>query len=85
MMFEYTGDGCSVPKDVVSVQFKEGLQTIWEDAFCWRSSLKSITSLPSTVTEIGKNAFSSCHILRVVTLNEGLKKIGRQHLVTAHH
>ena len=28
VMFEYTGDGCSVPKNVTSVLFKEGLQKI---------------------------------------------------------
>ena len=29
VMFEYTGDGCSVPKDITSVRFTEGLQKIW--------------------------------------------------------
>ena len=31
MVFEYTGDGCSVPKDVTSVRFNEGLQKIGDD------------------------------------------------------
>ena len=42
----------SVPKDVISVRFKEGLQKIGDNAFHNCSSLKSIT-IPSTVTEIG--------------------------------
>ena len=33
VVFEYTGDGCSVPKDVTSVRFREGLQKIGNDAF----------------------------------------------------
>ena len=74
-MFEYTGDGCSVPKDVISVRFNDGLQKIGDDAFSKCSSLKSIT-LPSTVTEIGINAFGDCRNLRVVIFNEGLQKIG---------
>ena len=52
MMFEYTGDGCSAPKDITSVRFKEGLQKIGEGAFYNCHSLKSIT-LPSSVVEIG--------------------------------
>ena len=52
VVFEYTGVGCSVPKDVTSVRFNEGLQKIGEEAFYDCESLESII-LPSTVTEIG--------------------------------
>ena len=75
MMFEYTGDGCSVPKDITSVQFKEGLQNIGDNAFEGYESLESI-KLPSTLVEIGEYAFYGCNNLRKVILNEGLKKIG---------
>ena len=75
MVFEYTGDDCSVPKDITSVRFSEGLQMIEAEAFYDCKSLESI-SLPSTVTEIGENVFYGCSNLREVTLNEGLKKIG---------
>ena len=66
MSFEYTGVGCSVPKDVISVQFKEGLQKIGDYAFYNCTSLKSIT-LPSTLVEIGVDAFDGCRNLREVT------------------
>ena len=33
VVFEYTGVGCSVPKDVTSVRVKEGLQKIGDGAF----------------------------------------------------
>ena len=64
--FEYTGVGCSVPKDITSVRVAKGLQKIEEvtlnngllgnGAFINCKSLESIT-LPSTVTEIGQGAF----------------------------
>ena len=74
-MFEYTGDGCLVPKDITSVRFNDGLQTIGDGAFFNCKSLKSI-KLPHTVVEIGRNAFRGCSILREVTLNDGLQEIG---------
>ena len=74
VVFEYTGDRCYVPKDVISVRVIEGLKKIGDSAFYDRSSLESIT-LPSTLTEIGNHAFFGTN-LREVTLNDGLKKIG---------
>ena len=68
MLFEYTGDGCSVPKDVTIVRVKEGLQKIGEEVFYNCKSLKSVT-LPSTITEIGDYAFADCIKLREVELN----------------
>ena len=75
VVFVYTGDTCSVPKDIISVQFNEGLIKIGNWAFYECTLLKSIT-LPSTLTEIGDSAFFDCRNLREVTLNEGLQKIG---------
>ena len=57
------------------VELNEGLQKIGRMAFVSCPSLKSI-KLPSTVTEIGINAFSRCRNLREVTLNDGLQKFG---------
>lgn len=48
---------------------------IWSNAFV-NSSIKSIT-IPSTVDKIGSYAFYNCYALQTVTLNEGLKEIGR--------
>ena len=75
MMFEYTGNGCSVPRDITSVRFIEGLQKIGDSAFDYCKSIKSIT-LPSTVVDIGDGAFYGCSNLKEVILNEGLQKIG---------
>ena len=47
VVFEYTGVGCSVPKDITSVRFNDGLtQKIGDEAFNRCTSLESIT-LPS--------------------------------------
>jgi len=57
------------------VVFNDGLKKIGVGAFERCSSLESIT-IPSSVTEIDKNAFDSCNGLNEVILNEGLKTIG---------
>jgi len=71
-MFEYTGDGCLVPKDITSVRFNEGLRKIGHHAFRDCTSLESIT-LP----QIGNNSFSGCYNLREVIFYGGLQKIAR--------
>ena len=73
VVFEYTGDGCSVPKDVISVRISEGLQTIGGSAFRDCSSLERV-KFPSTLVEIGNDAFHRCYNLREVTFNNGLQK-----------
>ena len=74
-VFEYTGVGCSVPKDITRVRFNEGLQKIEHYAFYNCKSLVCITLLPSTVTEIGVSAFHGCNNLREVIFNDGMQKI----------
>ena len=63
VVFEYTGVGCAVPKDITSVRFNEGLQKIRDGTFRSCTSLKRIT-IPSTVTEIGSKTFWGCINLR---------------------
>ena len=75
VVFEYTGPGCFVPKDITSVRFKEGLQKIRDGAFYNCTSVESIT-IPSTLVEIGNSAFYGCRNLREATFNFGLKTIG---------
>ena len=82
VVFEYTGDGCSVPKDVTSVRFNKGLQKIGEEAFYWCISLESIT-LPSTLTEIGAGAFGGCRNLRaVIFIAMDCKRLEQMHFIT---
>ena len=53
----------------------EGLEVIGKSAFHGCMALQSVT-LPSTVTKLGRWAFSSCNNIDEVTLNEGLQTIG---------
>jgi len=80
-MLDYTVDGSPVHVtfnnglgDNTSVRFNDGLQTITAKRFINCSSIESLT-IPSTVTEVGMEAFSGCRNLREVTINEGLQKI----------
>jgi len=75
VVFEYTGNGCSVPKDITHVRFHDGLQKIEDWVFHNCASLERV-KLPSTLVEIGRGAFNVCDNLREVTLNDGLQKIG---------
>ena len=53
----------------------EGLVNVGDYAFCWCTSLESIT-IPSSVIEIGGYAFSKCVSFSEVVLHEGLLRIG---------
>ena len=64
-------------KQLREVELNDGLQKIGNCAFRACSSLERIR-LPSTVTEIGFQAFYSCKNLGEVVLNEGLQLIGFQ-------
>ena len=57
------------------VVLNEGLQKIDKKSFDNCTSLERIT-LPSTVTDIGEDAFYYCNSLREVVLNEGLVNVG---------
>ena len=58
-------------RDIV---FNDGLKHIRDHAFQRCISLRGIT-LPSTVIEIGVDAFTGCAHLRDVVLNDGIKRI----------
>ena len=64
--------------------FNERLQKIGRYAFYNCISLSNIT-LPSTITEIGDNAFDNCTQLRGVVFNRGFKRLGGMHFMIAHH
>ena len=59
VVFEYTGDGCSVPKDITSVRFNDGLQRISSCAFKGCSNLREVT-LNDGLKKIGEQAFCNC-------------------------
>jgi len=79
VVFEYTGKG-HVPEDVTHVRIQSGVTKIEDYAFYGRRSLKEVVlqciTLPSTLVEIGFEAFKGCSSLEEVVFNEGLKVIG---------
>lgn len=66
----YAFAGCM---DITNVNFNTKLTCISDYAFC-QSGLRNIV-LPTTVTSIGKGAFSYCERLASVTFAEGIKSI----------
>lgn len=52
------------------VVLPQGLRTIGEGAFRWRSELTR-TEIPASVTEIGKNAFANCGELEITVKEPG--------------
>ena len=70
VVFEYTGKGCVVPKDVTIVRFHPSVIEVEEEAFY------DYDFLPSVV-EVEDGAFHNCKQLREVEFNEGLQKIGK--------
>ncbi|EJK46738.1 hypothetical protein THAOC_34581 [Thalassiosira oceanica] len=63
--------------NLTKVQFDEGaLQLIGESAFARCTALRCVT-MPSSVTELGTNAFSYCSNLAELHLNDGLRTIGK--------
>jgi len=68
-----TFQGCT---NLTEVQFDEGaLQVIGESAFAGCTALRGVT-IPSSVTELGTNAFYYCRNLTELHLNDGLRTIG---------
>ena len=65
---KYTGAG----GDVV---IPDGVTSIGDSAFSWRSSLTSIT-IPDSVTSIGNWAFNCCSSLTSITIPDGVTSIG---------
>ncbi|MBR2130963.1 MAG: leucine-rich repeat protein [Oscillospiraceae bacterium] len=61
---------------VTDLVIPEGTKTIPDSAFTY-TSIETLT-LPNSVTEIGKSAFSDCEKLKEIKLNEGLAIISEQ-------
>lgn len=63
-------------KYVSELNFKEGLESIGENAFSFFAI--SVLELPSTLAEIGSNAFSYCNRLYCLKLPESLEQINNE-------
>ena len=74
--FEYTGNNeQDIPTNVTHVRVLPGVSKLEDMVFVNRVRLVNIT-FPSTIVEIGEEAFYNCSNLREVDLhNNGLKKI----------
>ncbi len=70
----YTRDGnrltlCSVPSSAEQIQIKEGTTAVLGSAFKDCAKLK-VVQLPTTVTQVGANAFAGCSSLEAVLYSE---------------
>jgi len=66
-VFEYTGNGQSVPKNVVNVRFHPSVVEVDEKAFIYRKSLKNVV-LNDGLQKVGDGSFARCHTLESITL-----------------
>ena len=76
-VFEYTGNGQTVPDDVVSVRFHSSVVEVEEKAFYECSKLKKVM-FNKGLKKIGYCAFCGCSNLVEVVFNEKLRKIGQR-------
>lgn len=74
-VFEYTGKGQTVPKDVISVRFHPSVVEVEEKAFIGCDKLKGIV-LNDGLEKIGHNAFQRCISLQSITLPSTVIEIG---------
>ncbi|MDY6397477.1 MAG: leucine-rich repeat protein [Treponema sp.] len=71
---EITAETFYKSKNLTTVIFNEGLETIGNNAFASDSNLKTV-KIPSTLKAIGNYAFRECTALTNINLNSGLEKI----------
>ena len=74
-VFEYTGKGCVVPKDVTSVRFHPSVVEVEDRAFCDCNKLREIV-FNEGLKKIEWNAFYGCKSLESVTLPSTVTEIG---------
>ena len=75
-VFVYTGPDCSVPKDVISVQFHPSLVKVADRAFAHCSKLKEVI-FNEGLQMICESAFSPCISLESIVLPSTVTEIGR--------
>ena len=66
-VFEYTGNGQVVPKDVVSVRFHSSVVDVDDNAFRDCTKLQEV-EFNEGLKKIGQSAFEGCNSLQRVTL-----------------
>lgn len=76
-IFEYTGKGQTVPKDVEHVRFHPSVVKVDRDVFRNCYKLREVV-LNNGLREIGSNAFSYCNLLQSITIPSTVTKIGNR-------
>ena len=75
VVFEYTGKGCVVPKDVTIVRFHPTVTEVENEAFHCCRQLKEVV-LNDGMQKIGVSAFQYCTSLSSITLQSTVTEIG---------
>ena len=75
VIFEYTGEGCAVPKDVTIVRFHPSVIEVENEAFQRCYNLKEVI-LHEGLQKIGWRAFQFCSSLSSITLPSTITDIG---------
>jgi len=73
-VFEYSGNGQIVPKDVVSVRFHPSVVKVDNEAFCRCSDLREV-AFNEGLKKIGKRAFEKCESLERISFPSTVTEI----------
>ena len=73
VMFDYTGKGCVVPKDVTSVRFHPSVVEVERVAFCDCKQLSEVV-FNDGLQRIGRSAFYGCISYQVLQYRQLLLK-----------
>ena len=76
VVFEYTGEGCVVPKDVTIVQFHPSVVEVENNAFDNCNQLRKVL-FNDGLQKIGLEAFWRCTSLSSIRLPSTVTEIGR--------
>ena len=74
-VFEYTGKGCAVPKDVTNVRFHPTVIEVEDEAFSNCNKLREVV-FNEDLQKIGWNAFYECRSLSSIVLPSIVTEIG---------
>ena len=75
VVFEYTGEGCSVPKDVTIVRFHPSVVEVEYNAFRDCKQLREVV-FNEGLQKIGDDAFHCCTSLSSITFPSTVTEIG---------
>ena len=75
VVFEYTGEGCAVPKDVTIVRFHPSVVEVENEAFRYCKQLREVV-FNDGLQKIGWNAFLNCASLSTIAFPSTVIEIG---------